>query len=88
MSHLSVPTRCVVHGEPCHNRPSTTDAVVIVVIAVLACGLSMKGLDLSSVLAVLSGAGAVAAGTLMATRGGSRRLGRRLARVMHALATA
>lgn len=88
MSHLPVPARCVVHGEPCRNRPSTTDAVVIVVIAVLACGLSMKGLDLSSVLAVLSGAGAVAAGTLMAVQGRSGRLGHRLARAVHAVATA
>ncbi|MFF4590363.1 hypothetical protein [Streptomyces sp. NPDC001388] len=63
------------------------DAVVIVVITVLACRLSVSGLELSSVLAVLGGAGAVAVGTVMALRGGGQRLGRRLVRVVHAVAT-
>ncbi|WP_406739550.1 hypothetical protein OG365_40390 (plasmid) [Streptomyces sp. NBC_00853] len=85
MSRLSVPARCVVHGEPCRSHLSTPDAVVIVVIAVLACGLCARGLDLSSVLAVLSGAGAVAVGTLMALRGGGWRLGHALVRVVHAV---
>ncbi|WP_327708451.1 hypothetical protein OG912_05615 [Streptomyces sp. NBC_00464] len=88
MSHSSVPARCVVHGEPRRNQLSTADAVVIVVITVLACGLSTTGLGLSSVLSVLSGAGVVAAGTLMAVRGGSRTPGRMFARVLHAFTTA
>ncbi|TXS42217.1 hypothetical protein [Streptomyces sp. OR43] len=87
MSHPSVPTHCVVHGDPRRSPLSTVDAVVIVVIAVLACGLSATGLSPSSVLSVLSGAGVVAAGTLMAVRGGSRTPGRRFARVLHAVTT-
>ncbi|MFF5189401.1 hypothetical protein ACFY30_37500 [Streptomyces sp. NPDC000345] len=87
MSRMSVPARCVVHGGSCPQRPSMPDAVVIVVITVLACWLSVSGLELSSVLAVLGGAGAVAVGTMMALRGGGQRLGHRLVRVVHAVAT-
>lgn len=87
MSRMSVPAHCVVHGASCQHRPSRSDVVIIVVIAVLACGLSVRGLEPSSVLAVLGGAGAVATVTLLALRGGSRRLGHMLVRVVHALAT-
>jgi hypothetical protein len=85
MLHMSVPARCVVHGESC--RPSLPDAVVIIVITVLACVLSVRGLEPPSVMAVLGGAGAVAAGTLLALRGGSRRLGHMLTRIVSAVAT-
>ncbi|MFF3176487.1 hypothetical protein ACFVQ0_28140 [Streptomyces sp. NPDC057900] len=88
MSHPSVPALCVVHGEPRRNQLTTADAVVIVVIAVLACGLSTAGMGLPSVLSVLSGAGVVAAGTLMTVRGGSRTPGRVLARVLQVFTTA
>lgn len=80
------PARCVVHDQTCRHRPSVPDAVVIVVIAVLACGLSASGLDPASVLAVLGGAGVVAAGTLMALPGQSHRLSRTVVRVAHAVA--
>jgi hypothetical protein len=59
--------------------------VVIVVITVLACGLSVSGLEPVSIFAVLGGAGLVAAGTLMALHGGSQRLGRMAVRVAHAV---
>jgi hypothetical protein len=75
---------CVVHGAP-HNRLSTPDAVVIVVITVLACVMSGSGLDASSILAVLAGAGLVAVATLLALRGAGRRLGPLIVRVAHAI---
>lgn len=87
MSRMSVPARCVVHGGSCQHRPSLPDVVVIVVIAVLACWLSVHGLEPSSVAVVLGGAGTVAASTLLALRGGSRRLGHMLVRVLPAVAT-
>lgn len=80
----NAPTRCVVDSGFYRQRPSMPDALVIVVIAVLACGLSASGLGLSSVLAVLGSAGAVSAGTLVALRGG-RELGPMVVRVVHAI---
>ncbi|MEU3423502.1 hypothetical protein AB0F39_33995 [Streptomyces murinus] len=69
MSRTPEPARCVVHGSSCRQRPALPDALVIVVITVLACALSASGWDLTSVLAVLGGAGVVAAGTLTALQG-------------------
>lgn len=86
MSRTSSPARCVVHDGTCRHRPSAPDVVVIVVITVLACGLSVSGLAPASIFAVLGGAGLVAAGTLMALHGGSQRLGRMVVRVAHAVA--
>lgn len=85
MSRLPDPARCVTNDEPRRERPALPDAVVIVVIAVLACALTVNGLDVPSVLAVLGGAGAVAAGTLTAARGGARRIGHRLVRGVQAV---
>ncbi len=86
MSRTSLPSRCVVHDAPCRHRPSAPDVVVIVVITVLACGLSISGLEPSSILAVLGGAGLVAVGTLMSVHGGDQRLGRTMVRLAHAVA--
>ncbi|CAL2056023.1 MULTISPECIES: hypothetical protein [Streptomyces] len=69
MSRTPEPAHCVVHGSSCRQRPALPDALVIVVITVLACVLSASGWDLTSVLAVLGGAGAVATGTLTALNG-------------------
>ncbi|MER6385471.1 hypothetical protein [Streptomyces sp. NPDC001250] len=55
--------------------------MVIVVITVLACVMSGSGREASSTLAVLSGASLVAAGTLLALRGGGQRLGSLIVRV-------
>ncbi|KUF15074.1 hypothetical protein [Streptomyces silvensis] len=84
MSHPSRAVGCVVHGAP-HNRISVPDAVVVLVITVLACVLSGCGLATPSILAVLGGAGLVAAGTLLVLRGGGQRLGSLLVRVAHAV---
>ncbi|MFI6876101.1 hypothetical protein ACIBL6_21995 [Streptomyces sp. NPDC050400] len=67
------------------NRLSTPDAVVIVVITILACVLSRSGLETSSTLTVLGGAGLVAAGTLLTLRGGGRQLGSLIVRVARAI---
>ncbi|MCQ4205912.1 hypothetical protein [Streptomyces longispororuber] len=75
---------CVVNDAP-HNRLSTPDAVVIVVITVLACLLSRSGLETSATLTVLGGAGLVAAGTLLALRGGGKQLGSLIVRVARAV---
>ncbi|MGW3108351.1 hypothetical protein [Streptomyces sp. NPDC001100] len=77
---------CVVNGAP-HHRLSTPDAVVIVVITVLACVMAGSGLDTSSTLAVLSGAGLIATGTLLALRGTGQRLGPLIVRMAHAIPT-
>ncbi|MFC7881019.1 hypothetical protein ACFUVV_03910 [Streptomyces sp. NPDC057376] len=74
MMRTLLPTRCVVHGSSCGHRSPFADALVIVVIAVLACVLSVYGLELLYVLAVLGGAGAVAACTLIVVRGAGKRL--------------
>lgn len=86
MSRNSLPACCVVHGASCRSRLSAPDAVVVVVIAVLACGLSVTGLETPSVLTVLGGAGLVAAGVLMVLRGAGDKLGRLVMRVAHATA--
>lgn len=86
MSRTLFPARCAVHGSACGHRSPSAEAVVIVVIVVLACALSVYGLELSSVLAVLAGAGLVAAGTLAAVRGGGRRLHRALVQAATAIA--
>jgi hypothetical protein len=84
MPHTSRAVGCVVNGAP-NNRLSTPDAVVIVVITVLACVMSGSGLEASSTLAVLGGASLVASGTLLALRGGGQRLGSLIVRVAHAI---
>ncbi|MER5600936.1 hypothetical protein [Streptomyces sp. NPDC002265] len=84
MPRTSRSVGCVVDDAP-HNRLSAPDAVVIVVITVLACVMSGSGLDASSVLAVLGGAGLVATATLLALRGTGQRLGPLIARVAHAI---
>ena len=86
MARTLFQAQCVVHGSSCRHRSSLADAVVIVVIAVLACVLSVHGVELSSVLAVLGGAGLVAAGTLTAVRGGGRRLHHTVLRAANAIA--
>lgn len=86
MARTLFPAQCAVHGTPCGHRSPFADAVVIVVIVVLACVLSMYGLELSSVLAVLGGAGLVAASTLTAVRGGGRRLRRTVVQAAAAIA--
>ncbi|WP_326782759.1 hypothetical protein [Streptomyces sp. NBC_00151] len=86
MARTFLPAHCLVHDSSCRHKPALPDAVVIVVIAVLACVLSVYGLELSSVLAVLGGAGLVAASTLIVLREGDRRLGRTVMRVAHAVA--
>lgn len=78
--------RCVLHGSSAGHRSPFADAMVIVVIAVLACVLSVYGLELSSVLAVLGGAGLVAACTLTAVRGAGKRLHRSVVQAATALA--
>ncbi|WP_435220645.1 hypothetical protein [Streptomyces sp. Tue6028] len=85
MARTLFPARCVVHGSSWLHRPSLADAVVIVVIAVLACLLSVHGVELPSVLAVLGGAGLVAAGTLTAIGGGDRSLHRAVVRAANAI---
>lgn len=86
MSRKSLPSRCVVHDASCRHRPSAPDVVVIVVITVLACGLSVSGLEPPSILALLGGAGLVAAGTLRSLHGGDHWLGRTMVRLAHAVA--
>ncbi|MGI5405170.1 hypothetical protein ACQEV9_00070 [Streptomyces chartreusis] len=81
------PAQCAVHGSSCGHRSASADAVVVVVIVVLACVLSVYGLEVLSVLAVLGGAGLVAAGTLTAVRGGGRRLRGAVMRAANAVAT-
>ncbi|MFH9400773.1 hypothetical protein ACH4JS_13510 [Streptomyces sp. NPDC017638] len=87
MARTLFPMRCVVHGSPYEHRSPFADALVIVVIAVLACVLSVYGLELPSVLAVLGGAGVVAACTLIAVRGGGKRLLRAVVQAATAIAT-
>lgn len=84
MPHMSRAVGCVVDDAP-HTRLATPDAVVIVVITVLACVMSGSGLDLLSTLAVLGGAGLVSAATLLAVRGAGQRLGNLIVRVAHAI---
>jgi len=84
MPHTSRAVGCVVNGAP-NSRLSTPDAVVIVVITVLACVMSGSGLEASSTLAVLGGASLVAAGTLLALRGEGQRLGSLIVRVARAI---
>lgn len=84
MPHTSHAVGCVADGAP-PNRLSTPDAVVIVVITVLACVMSGRGLDAPSTLAVLGGAGLVAAGLLLALRGAGQRLRPLIVRVAHAI---
>jgi hypothetical protein len=57
-----------------------------VVIAVLACAMSVRGQQPSAVLTVLGGAAVVAAGTLFIVRQGGRGLGHTMLRVVHAVA--
>ncbi|MGV9310593.1 hypothetical protein ACWDR0_00165 [Streptomyces sp. NPDC003691] len=85
MSHTPPSARCVVHGVPAPRRSSVPDAVVVVVIAVLACGLSLSGLPPLSVLAVLGGAGLVAAVTVRLLRPDTPGPGRTIARIAHAV---
>ncbi|GAA2251558.1 hypothetical protein GCM10010232_44530 [Streptomyces amakusaensis] len=85
MSSTSPPARCVVQGVPGPHRHSLSDAVVIVVIAVLACGLSVSGLAPASILAVLGGAGLVAAVTVRVLRCGTPGPGRTIMRMAHAI---
>ncbi|MFS8202591.1 hypothetical protein ACLVWQ_28365 [Streptomyces sp. CWNU-52B] len=87
MSHTSSLSRCVVHDSFCRHRLSLPDAVVIVVIAVLACGLSVHGLDPAAALGVLAGAALVATATLTAMRGGGRSFVGVILRAAHAVAT-
>jgi hypothetical protein len=77
----------VVHGSSCGHRSPFADALVIVVIAVLACVLSVYGLELSFVLALLGGAGIIAACTLIAVRGAGKRLHNAMVQVATAIAT-
>lgn len=87
MARTLFPAQCAVHGSSCRHRSPSADAVVVVVIVVLACVLSVYGLEVLSVLAVLGGAGLVAAGTLTAVRGGGRRLRGAVMRAANAVAT-
>ncbi|MFD9813300.1 hypothetical protein [Streptomyces sp. NPDC059080] len=84
MLHTARTMGCVVPGAP-RNRASAPDAVVIVVITVLACVLSGRGLEAPSILAVLGAAGLVAAGTLRVLCGDGHRLVSLLMRVAHAI---
>jgi hypothetical protein len=84
MPHTSRAVGCVVNGAP-NNKLSTPDAVVIVVITVLAGVMSGSGLEAPTILAVLGGASLVAAGTLFALRGGGNRLGSLIVRVARAI---
>ncbi len=84
MPRTSPAVGCVIHDAP-HARLATPDAVVIVVITVLACVMTDSGLDLLPTLAVLGGAGLVSATTLLALRGAGQRLGSLLVRVAHAI---
>jgi hypothetical protein len=86
MVRTSLPARCAGHDLSGRDRLSWPDAVVIVVIAVLACVLNVHGLAPSSVWAVLAIAAVVATGTLAALRGGVRRLGHAAVRVANAVA--
>lgn len=86
MPHTLRVVGCVVNGAP-HHRLSTPDAVVIVVITVLACVMAGSGLDTSSILAVLSGASLIAAGTLLALRGTGQRLWPLIVRMANAIPT-
>lgn len=85
MSSTCPSARCVAHGVPGPHRPSASDTVVIVVITVLACALSASGLAPTSILAVLGGAGLVAAVTVRALRCGTQGPGRTILRVAHAV---
>ncbi|MFF9315840.1 hypothetical protein ACF1BS_33730 [Streptomyces sp. NPDC014748] len=85
MSRMSFPSRCVVHDASRTHRPSAPEVVIIVVITVLACGLSASGLEPSSIVAVLGGAGLVAAGTLLALRGAGQGPVRTMTRIVHAV---
>ncbi len=75
---------CVVNDGP-HTRLSAPDAVVVIVITVLAGVLSRTGMDTSSILAVLGGAALVASGTLLALRSTQPCLGPLLMRTAHAI---
>lgn len=75
---------CVINDAP-HHRLAAPDAVVIVVIMVLACVLTSTGRDTATTVTLLAGAGGVAAGTLLALRGTGRRLGQLMVRLAHAL---
>ncbi|MFI0242328.1 hypothetical protein [Streptomyces sp. NPDC016845] len=75
---------CVINDAP-RRQLAASDAVVIIVIMVLACVLTSKGLDTATAVTLLAGAGGVAAGTLLALRGTGRRLGQLVVRLAHAL---
>ncbi|MFJ5820295.1 hypothetical protein ACIQGT_41405 [Streptomyces sp. NPDC093108] len=74
--------QCVVHGTP-RGQLATPDAVVIIVIAVLACVMERNGADGPATLTVLGGAGLVSTTMLLVLRGArSVALARR---VLHAM---
>ncbi|MFD3976228.1 hypothetical protein [Streptomyces cyaneofuscatus] len=60
--------QCVVHGTP-YGQLATPDAVVIIVIAVLACVMERYGAGGFATLTVLAGAGLVSTTTLLILRG-------------------
>ncbi|MFD3515471.1 hypothetical protein [Streptomyces sp. NPDC058657] len=75
---------CVVPDAP-RSQLAAPDAVVIIVIAVLACAMSRSGMDNTSTLTVLAGAGLVATSALLLLRGARPATGHRFLRVLHAI---
>ncbi|MFB8086831.1 MULTISPECIES: hypothetical protein [unclassified Streptomyces] len=68
MSRTTHATRCVVHGTS-RGQLATPDAVVIIVIAVLACLMERSGSGGPAALTVLTGAGLLSTIMLLLLRG-------------------
>ncbi|MFD6300250.1 LPXTG cell wall anchor domain-containing protein [Streptomyces sp. NPDC060235] len=86
MPRTSHVVKCVVN-DASYRKLTAPDAVVVIVIMVLACVLANTGRDTDTTVTLLAGASCVAAGTLLALRGDGRQLGQLMVRLTRALPT-